>query len=149
MFSKSKTKTSGELDIHQKELFEHAQARVNEKKGLYRHFILFLVGCIFMIVFNLVLNFGAEIKIFELDWFVIGVLIWTFFILVHFLRVVLFSKFMGKAWRDKQMKYLVEKQKSKIAKMEQKLDLQVPKEIVTERQIILDNTQTSQKDTLQ
>ena len=93
-----------------------------------------------MILFNLVLNFGSDIKILGQDWFVLGILVWSFFILVHVFRVVLFSKFMGKAWRDKQMQYLVDKQKKKITKMEQKLDLQVPDEIVESKQVILDNT---------
>lgn len=146
MFSKTKKSTTqDELDVRQKELFIHAQARMKEKKALYRHFVFFLAGCIFMIVLNLVLGFGKEFQLFELDWFVFGVLLWTFFLLVHILRVVLFSKFMGKAWRDKQMEYLVEKQKTKIAKMQQQLDLQLPKEVITDKNIILDNTQDSQK----
>ena len=138
MFSKNKT-PEVKYDVHQKELFEHAQARINEKKGLYRHFVFFLAGCILMIVLNLVLNIGGEFSFFGFDWFVIGVLIWSFFLLIHIIRVVFFTKFMGKAWQDKQMKYLVEKQQEKIAKMEQKLDLQVPKEAVDTKNVLLDN----------
>lgn len=146
MFSKTKKTDSPEgLDVRQKELFEHAQARMKEKKVLYRHFVFFLAGCIFMIVLNLVLGFGKEYRFFELDWFVFGVLIWAFFLLVHVLRVVLFSKFMGKAWRDKQMEYLVEKQKEKIAKMQEQLDLQLPKQATSDKKVILDNTDDSQK----
>ena len=146
MFFKTKKKDIvDELNPHQKELFEHAQARIKEKKALYRHFVLFLAGCIFMIVLNVVLGFGSSFKFLELDWFVFGVLLWGFFILVHVLRVVVFSKFMGKAWRDKQMKYLVEKQKLKIAKMEKKLDLKVPEEVFLDKNVILDNKSNSQK----
>jgi len=148
MFFKTKKKiVPQESEVRQKELFEHAQARIKEKKGLYRHFIFFLVGCIFMIVLNLVLNFGVDFKFLGQDWFVLGVLVWSFFILVHTFRVVLFSKFMGKEWKDKQMRYLVEKQKNKIAKMEKQLDLQVPKEVVSEKNILLNNTDN--KETLQ
>lgn len=139
MFSKTKTKETT-FDAHQKELFEHAQARISEKKGLYRHFVIFLAGCILMIVLNLILNIGNDFKFFGFDWFAIGILIWSFFLLTHIIRVVLFSKFMGRAWQDKQMKYLVEKQKEKIAKMEQKLDLHVPKQIKTDKNVLLDNT---------
>ena len=95
-----------------------------------------------MILLNLVLNFGVDFKILGQDWFALGILVWSFFLLVHIFRVVLFSKFMGKAWRDKQMNYLVEKQKIKIAKMEKKLEMKVPEEITGTRQIILDNTDT-------
>lgn len=143
MFSKNKT-SKPKLDAEQKELFEHAQSRINEKKALYRHFIVFLAGCILMIVLNLVLNIGGEFKFLEFDWFVIGVVIWSFFLLVHIIRVVLFSKFMGKAWQDKQMEYLIEKQKNKIAKMEQKLDLQTPQEATSTKNVILDNTNNEQ-----
>lgn len=139
MFSKNKT-SPPTFDIHQKELFEHAQVRIKEKQGLYRHFVFFIAGCILMIAVNLILHIGADIQIFGFDWFVIGVLVWTFFLLVHIIRVVFFSRFMGKAWRDKQLKYLMDKQHKKIVKMEQKLDLQVPKEPINNRNIILDNT---------
>ena len=143
MFTKNKT-SEPKLDVQQKELFEHAQSRINEKKALYRHFVVFLAGCILMIVLNLVLNIGSEFKFLEYDWFVVGVIIWSFFLLVHIIRVVLFSKFMGKAWQDKQMKHLIEKQKSKIAKMEQKLDLQTPKEATSTRSVLVDNTNNEQ-----
>ena len=143
MFTKNKT-SKPRLDVQQKELFEHAQSRINEKKALYRHFVVFLAGCILMIVLNLVLNIGSEFKFLEYDWFVVGVVIWSFILLVHIIRVVLFSKFMGKAWQDKQMKHLVEKQKNKIAKMEQKLDLQTPKEATSKRSVLVDNTNNEQ-----
>ncbi len=136
MFSKKKP----DLDTHQKELFEHAQERVREKKGLYTHFILYLVGCIFMIVLNLLLDFGIDFKPLGIDWFVYGVLFWTFFILVHLFRVLLFSKFMNKAWHAKQMDYLIKKQQKKIAKMEEKLNLKVPKEASNTKTTLLDKT---------
>ncbi|WP_010520252.1 2TM domain-containing protein [Aquimarina agarivorans] len=148
MFSNSKKKDTA-IDLEQKELFEHAQARIKEKRGLYRHFIVFLVGCIFMIVLNLGLNFGNEFKFLDLDWFVFGVLIWSFFFLIHFFRVTLFSKFMGKAWKDKQLERLVAKQKAQIAKMEKKLNLEIPKDIVSEKSILLDNTDNNGTEILQ
>ncbi len=148
MFSNFKKKNKA-IDLEQKELFEHAQARIKEKRGLYRHFIVFLVGCIFMIVLNLGLNFGVEYKLLELDWFVFAVLGWSFFFLIHFFRVIFFSKFMGKEWKDKQLERLVAKQKAKIAKMEQKLNLEIPKDIVSEKSILLDNTDSNDTEILQ
>ena len=137
MFSSTNTKEST-LDLEQKELFEHAQARMKEKRSLYRHFIVFLVGCIFMIVLNLGLGFGIEKQPLGLHWFVYGILAWSFFFLIHLFRVLFFSKFMGKEWEDKQMKKLVAKQKDKIAKMEKKLNLEIPHEIISEKNVILD-----------
>lgn len=138
MFKKSK-KTNPNPDLKQHELFEHAQLRIKEKQSLYTHFIFYLVGCIFFIILNVFLNFGAEFKLFHLDWFVYAILVWSFIMMIHSFKVLLFSRFMGKEWKAKQMTYLVNKQKEKIAEMEKKLDLKIPKEASIDKNILLDN----------
>jgi len=139
MFFKSK-KVDDTIDPHQKELFVHAQERIKEKKGLYTHFIFYLVGCVFLIILNVLLDFGSDFKPFGLDWFVYAVLFWSFFMIVHAVRVLLFSRFMGKAWQSQQMAYLVEKQKEKITAMEEKLNLEIPKEAESTKNVLLDST---------
>ncbi len=143
MFSKSK-KTEEDIDLRQKEIFEHAQDRIKEKKNLYTHFLFYLVGCVFFIILNVLLDFGSEFKPFGLDWFVYAILVWSFFMMIHTCRVLLFSNFMGKAWKAKQMTYLVEKQQVKIAEMQQKLSLEIPKEANTNKNILLDKTNNSE-----
>ncbi len=139
MFGKKKPDTT--IDPQQRVLFEHAQERIKEKKALYNHFVFYLVGCLFMVLLNLVFKIGLGWKLFDLDWYVYGISIWTFFFLVHAVKVLLFTKFMGKAWEAEQLDILVQQQKEKIAKMEEKLDLQVPKEVISEKNILLDKTQ--------
>lgn len=146
MFSRSK-KVGEDIDPRQKELFEHAQERIKEKKSLYTHFIFYLVGCVFAIVLNILLNFGSEFRPFNLDWFVYVVLIWSFFMMIHAVRILLFSRFMGKSWEAKQMTYLVEKQKKKIGEMEEKLNLEIHKEAQITKNILLDNTKGSTNNT--
>jgi len=143
MFSKSK-KTTEDIDVRQKELFEHAQERIKEKKNLYTHFLFYLVGCVFFVILNVLLEIGATYTALGLDWFVYAVLIWSFFIMVHAIRVLLFSRFMNKAWKAKQMAYLVEKQQIKIAEMEKKLNLEIPKEATITKNILLDTTNNSE-----
>lgn len=143
MFGRTKKKEI-QIDPQQKALFEQAQQRIKEKKGLYTHFMFYLVGCIFMIVLNFLLDFGANFKPLGYDWFVFGVLIWTFFLLIHVFRVLVFSSFMGKKWKEEQMEILVEKQKKKIAEMEEKLNLEIPQELKSEKTILLDNTNPSE-----
>jgi len=146
MFSRSK-KVEEDIDPRQKELFEHAQERIKEKKNLYTHFIFYLVGCVFVIILNILLDFGSEFRPFNLDWFVYVVLIWSFFMMIHTVRILLFSRFMGKSWQASQMAYLVEKQKKKIAEMEEKLNLEIPKEATVTKNILLDNTEDSTNNT--
>lgn len=124
----SKKKETSEIDAQQRELFEHARRRVIQKKRLFQHFIIFIVGSIFMIVLNLILGLGREVTFLGLDWFVVGVFIWTFLFSMHFCNVWLFSKFMGKDWTDRQMERLIAKQKLEIAKLEKEIELMHPKE---------------------
>lgn len=131
IFSK-KTETS--IDPVQKELIENAQARVRQKKRLYRHFVLFLAGAILLIVINLILGVGKEFRLIGIDWFVWAILLWTFFFLAHLINVTLMSTFMNKEWEQKQLDRLVAKQKIKIAKLEESISQKMP---LTEKKKII------------
>ncbi|WP_459210733.1 2TM domain-containing protein [Aquimarina rhabdastrellae] len=138
LFKKKKVQ---EIDITQKEMFEHAQQRIKQKKRLYRHFVIFLLGSFFMILMNLVLKIGGDTKIMGIDWFVYGVLIWSFLMLFHTIDVIFFKKFMGKEWEAKQMKRLVEKQKKRIAQMEEQLGVRQQQQLDTTKTIIYDKNE--------
>ncbi len=122
----SNKKKGFQLDPNQKELFEHAQDRIRQKKRLTQHFIVFLAGSILLIVINIVLGYGQNFKLFGTDWFVWAILLWTFFFLIHALNVLITNKFMGKEWHDRQMKKLVEKQQQKIEEMRQQVNVDMP-----------------------
>ncbi len=102
----------------QHELYENARSRVKQKKRLYFHFVLFLVGSIFFIVLNKVLNVGET---FIEDWFVWAIILWLFLWVLHFVNVFVTNKFMGKDWERQQTEKLVHKQKIKIAKLEKEI----------------------------
>ncbi len=123
LFSK---KTTTSIDPEQKELIENAQARIKQKKRLYRHFVLFLAGAILLIVLNLALGVGKDFKILNIDWFVWAILLWSFFFLVHIINVLLMSNFMNKEWEKAQLDRLVTKQKLKIAELEEAVQQKMP-----------------------
>lgn len=125
MFSKSK-KTE-RIDSEQREQYEYARKRIKQKKSLMRHFIFFLIGSIFLLVVDLVLNKGADI-LFP-NWSVWVVLIWAFVLLIHVFNVFVMSKFMGKEWEDHQLEKLKAKQADRIKDLEKKIesDVQLPK----------------------
>ncbi len=137
----SKKKETSQIDAQQREMYEHARRRIVQKKRLFQHFIFFIVGSIFMIVFNLVLGLGKSFVFLGLDWFVIGVLIWSFLFVMHFCNVWLFSKFMGKEWTDRQMERLIAKQKLEIANIQREVDLMHPKEELLKKKNELDSIQ--------
>ena len=98
------------------ELYENARKRVNQKKRLYYHFILFLIGSVFLIILNKLLLIGEQY-----DWFVWAIIVWLFLFILHFINVFITHKFMGKEWLRKQTEKLVLKQEVKIAQLEKEI----------------------------
>ena len=122
----SAERKSGKIDIEQRELFENAQRRIKQKKRLTTHFVIFIAGSILFIILNVALDFGKEFKPFGTDWFVWAILLWFFLLLIHAINVFFVNKLMGKEWENQQMERLVEKQKKKIAELQQRVEKEHP-----------------------
>lgn len=122
----SKTKKSERIDAEQREQYEYARRRIKQKKNLMRHFILFLVGSVLLIIINPLLGYGKDF--FIKDWFIWAILIWTFIFLVHLFNVFVMNKFMDKEWEDRQLEKLKARQAERMAKLQKKVDaeLQLP-----------------------
>ena len=120
MFGKKKEKP--QIDKEQLELIKNAQQRVKQKKRLYYHFVIFLIGALFLILANTVLGIGQDLKIFGQDWFVIAIIVWLFLFVFHLFNVFVTHKFMGKEWEEKQLTKLVDKQKVRIEKLKAQLE---------------------------
>lgn len=117
MFGKKKNTPS--IDSEQLELIENAQRRVKQKKRLYIHFVIFLIGSIFLILANTVLGIGEDIKFFGKEWFLYAIFIWLFLFLYHVFNVFVTNKFMGKDWEKQQLDKLVSKQQNRINKLKE------------------------------
>lgn len=117
MFGKKKQQP--QIDKEQLELIEHAQKRIKQKKRLFAHFVLFLIGCVLIIAANTVLGIGKDFTIVGINWFVYAILIWLFLFLYHLFNVFVTNKFMGKAWEQQQMEKLVAKQQTRIDKLKE------------------------------
>ncbi|HPE83244.1 MAG: 2TM domain-containing protein [Aequorivita sp.] len=122
----SKTKKTERIDAEQREQYEYARRRIKQKKNLMRHFILFLVGSVLLIIINPLLGYGNDF--FIKDWFIWAILIWTFIFLVHLFNVFVMNKFMDKEWEDRQMEKLKARQAERMAELQKRVDneLQLP-----------------------
>lgn len=116
-----KKKPIPQIDKNQLELIENAQKRIKQKKRLYIHFVLFLIGSVFLILSNLALGFGKDFRPFDTPWFVYAILIWLFLFLYHVFNVFITYKFMGKSWEQKQLEKLVAMQQDRINTLKEKL----------------------------
>ncbi|ARV09382.1 dihydrofolate reductase [Winogradskyella sp. PC-19] len=119
MFGKKKQTSS--IDKDQLELIENAQKRIKQKKRLYIHFVIFLIGAVFLIIANTFLGIGEDFTIAGINWFVYAILAWLFLFIYHFVNVFITNKFMGKDWEKQQLDKLVAKQQQRINKLEERL----------------------------
>jgi dihydrofolate reductase len=121
-----KKKDAPEIDKEQLELIKTAQKRIKQKKRLYAHFVVFLIGAVFLIVANLVLNIGKDVKLFGINWFVFAILAWLFIFIYHVFNVFVTSKLLSKNWEEKQLNKMVAKQKKRIAEIQQQVEKEHP-----------------------
>ncbi|MEN8887051.1 MAG: dihydrofolate reductase [Winogradskyella sp.] len=117
MFGKKKQVTT--LDKALLELIENAQKRIKQKKRLYIHFVIFLIGAVFLILTNTVLGIGEDFKIAGINWFVYAIIAWLFLFIYHFINVFITHKFMGKDWEKQQLEKLVNQQQQRINKLKE------------------------------
>lgn len=137
-----KKKETPQIDKDQLELIETAQKRIKQKKRLYAHFVVFLIGAVFLIVTNLVLNIGKDITFFGINWFVFAILAWLFLFIYHVFNVFVTSKLLSKKWEEDQLNKLVEKQKTRIAQLQQQVDKEYP--LATEKKRPLTTSKKSE-----
>ena len=102
----------------QHELYENARNRTIQKKRLYYHFIVFVVGAVFLILLNKILKIGETVIE---NWFVWAITLWFFFFVSHFINVFVTNRFMGKEWERIQTEKLIQKQELRIAQLEKEM----------------------------
>nr|WP_299385091.1 2TM domain-containing protein [Allomuricauda sp.] len=119
MFVKKQQEKS--VDIEQHELLENAQRRIKQKKRLFSHFVIFLIGSVFLVLINKILKYGEAY-----DWFIWGILLWSFLFLFHAFNVFVTHKFMGKDWERAQREKLVAQQKQRISEIQKEIETEFP-----------------------
>jgi len=102
----------------QHELYEKARKRVKQKKRLYYHFLLFLIGSVFLIILNTVFNVGDEQFG---EWFKYAVSLWFFIWVLHLVNVFITNRFFGKDWERIETEKLIEKHNYKSENLESTL----------------------------
>ena len=94
----------------QHEVYEKARKRILQKKRLYYHFVIFLIGSVFLIVLNTFFKVGEQFG----EWFKYAVAIWFFVWLIHFVNVFITNRFFGKDWELSETEKLIAKHQKKL-----------------------------------
>ena len=122
----SKKKNTSKVDYEQRELYENARKRARQKKRLFQHFVIFVIGAVFLIVLNVIIGYQEDFKPLGYNWFVWAVLLWSLIFLIHFFNVLIVDSLMGKEWEAKQVDRLVKKQEEKIAQLQKQVEKEHP-----------------------
>ncbi|MEZ4842172.1 MAG: 2TM domain-containing protein [Flavobacteriaceae bacterium] len=108
----------------QHEQYEKARKRVKQKKRLYYHFVLFLIGSVFLIALNIFFKVGEQFG----EWFKYVVAFWFFVWVLHFVNVFITNRFFGKDWERIETEKLLKKYNVNVEKLEKNL---IKKGIIT------------------
>lgn len=114
-------KAKSDVDPEQHELLEHAQRRIKQKRRLFTHFVVFLIGAVFLVLINKILKVQEQY-----NWFQWAILAWAFLFAFHAFNVFITQKFMGTDWERNQREKLVAKQKQRIQELQKEIDTEFP-----------------------
>lgn len=109
------------MDLEQHEQIEYAHLRIKQKKKLFSHFVIFLIGSVFLIVINKVLKIGEAH-----NWFLWAITFWSFLFVIHVFNVFITKRFIGQDWERKQREKLVSLQKQRIAALQKEIETEFP-----------------------
>src|SRR6476659_9612797 len=104
------------MKIEEHEQYEYARKRVKQKKRLYYHSILFLLGSLSMFVANTYLHVAPNTK-----WYRWAIVFWLFILILHFVKIYITDRFMGKEWEREEINKLVKKQEDVRRRLEQEV----------------------------
>ena len=100
-----------EKELH--EQYEYARRRIKQKKLLYYHFVLFVLGSLLLFVAH---NFLDSTVV--TDWYLWIITIWLFLFILHFIKIFITDRFMNKDWEREQIDRLVALQKKKVDQLQ-------------------------------
>jgi protein-S-isoprenylcysteine O-methyltransferase Ste14 len=105
------------MEKEQHEQYEYARRRIKQKKRLYFHFVLLLIGSLFLFVAHNFFGIGINS-----EWHIWVITIWLFLFILHFIKVYITDRFMNKNWEREQIDRLVALQKKRIDQLENKVN---------------------------
>lgn len=105
------------MDKEQHELYEYARRRIKQKKRLYFHFVLLILGSLFLFIASKIFHKGLDSS-----WNFWIITAWIFIFLLHFIKVFITDRFMNKDWEREQIDRLVTLQKNKIEQLKAQIN---------------------------
>ncbi|WP_055411697.1 dihydrofolate reductase [Nonlabens sp. YIK11] len=122
--SKKRERTA--IDPDQKEMIENARLRIKQKRRLFTHFVVFLIGSVGLIIASQVLIQEEIPQFLGIDWWIWVIMVWFLLLAYHAFNVFITKRILGPEWEKRQYERLVQKQVDKIQKLQSKVDKNHP-----------------------
>ena len=103
-----------EKELH--EQYEYARRRIKQKKRLYFHFVVFVLGSLTLFLGHNFLN-SALIT----EWYLWLITAWLFIFILHFIKIFITDLFMNRDWEREQIDRLVALQKKKVEQLQTRI----------------------------
>ena len=105
------------MEHNQHELYEYARNRIKQKKRLFIHLIVLVIGSFFLFTANHLLNFHNET-----NWWIWVVAVWSCIFIFHVIKVLVTDSFMNKNWERAEVDRLMMKQTKKMEQLKNDLE---------------------------
>ena len=105
------------MEHNQHELYEYARNRIKQKKRLFIHLIVLVIGSFFLFTANHLLNFHDET-----NWWIWVVAVWSCIFIFHVIKVLVTDSFMNKNWERAEVDRLMMKQTKKMEQLKNDLE---------------------------
>lgn len=105
------------MNTEQHELYEYARQRIAQKKRLYSHFVVFIIGSLFLFAANKWIKIGEPTQ-----WYIWAITAWLFIFILHFINVFITNRFMNKNWERLQIDKLMALQEKKITQLKNDIE---------------------------
>lgn len=99
------------------EQYEYARKRINQKKGLYYHFVVFGLTSLFLFIAHRFFSVAQTNN--WVIWVITG---WAFLFILHFINVFITHRFMDKNWEREQIDRLMALQQKKINQLQHQIE---------------------------
>lgn len=122
------------------EQYNYARQRVQQKKMLFFHFVVFALGSLLMFCINTFVQDPTT----SIVWWPYAMGVWAIVVFLHTINVLIVNRFMGKQWEDKEIARLIELQQKRIKELRAKVEKDFPL-VDVKRDLIQDDSSLDTK----
>ncbi|WP_413513670.1 2TM domain-containing protein [Myroides odoratus] len=102
--------------------YEYAKHRIKQRKMLLFHLVVFVLGSMVLYGINMWVKDPQLVGV----WWTYAVGAWALLLVFHIINVLVVNRFMGPAWKEREIERLIALQQEKIRELRAKVEKDFP-----------------------